>query len=134
VVLLLIFGVLSVQIEKLLVLIVAAFTFIVLEAIYIIRMYIRFLIPVQAVGVAFGADVFYILMANMVTIFFLIVNLPVNGQTQRSGLEMVSGTGDDGQEGTTVAEQANEGATLVEGEAEPTATHGDVEEPLLNRL
>jgi hypothetical protein len=134
VVLLLIIGVLSVQIEKLLVLIVAAFTFFVLEAIYIVRMYIRFFIPVQAVGVAFGADVFYILMANIVTIFFLVVNLPIKPQIPRSMSEIVSETGDDGNEVTAIAEHANEGTTLVEDGAEPTATQGNVEEPLLNKL
>jgi hypothetical protein len=124
VVLLLIVGVLSVQIEKLLVLIVAAFTFFVLEAIYIVRMYIRFFIPVQAVGVAFAADICYILMANIVTIFFLIVNLPIKSQTA---------TGGGGREGTTIPEQANEGRTLVENEAEPSATQDDIREPLLNK-
>jgi hypothetical protein len=77
IILLLIFGVLSVQIEKLLVVAVAAFAFFILEAIYIAKMYIRFFIPRETVGVAFGADLFYILMANVVSIFFLKVNLPV---------------------------------------------------------
>jgi hypothetical protein len=75
--LLLFFGVVSVQIEKLLVLEVAAFAFFILEAIYIVKMYIRFFVPHETIGVAFGADVFYILMANIVAIFFLKTNLPV---------------------------------------------------------
>jgi hypothetical protein len=93
-------------------------------------MYIRFFIPVEAVGVAFGADVFYILMANMVTIFFLVVNLPI--KRPESGGERVPVPIDEPNELTTIPEQAYQGGTLVEDE--PPATQAGVEEPLLNKL
>ncbi|OHT15520.1 hypothetical protein TRFO_02841 [Tritrichomonas foetus] len=73
---LLIFGVLSLQIERVFVVVLSAFSFTILEVIYIARLCIRFWIPFQALGISFAADVFYILMANIITIFFLCVNLP----------------------------------------------------------
>jgi hypothetical protein len=71
------FGVVSVQIEQFMLLIVAGVAFFLLEAIYIVKMYVRFFISVESIGVAFAADFLYILMANIVAIFFLQVNLPV---------------------------------------------------------
>ena len=51
--------------------------FIILELIYLIRISIRFWIPFEGLGLSFSGDLFYILMANVVTIFFLCLNLPI---------------------------------------------------------
>ena len=74
----LIFGVLSLQIQKVFVLVICSLVFFILEAIYIMRMYIRFFIPIHSIGVSFAADVFYVIIANIVAIFMLITNLPVS--------------------------------------------------------
>jgi hypothetical protein len=77
IILFLAFGVVSIQIEKFPVLVVTGIAFFILEAIYIVKMYVRFFIQVRSIGVAFATDVCYILVANVVSIFFLMVNLPV---------------------------------------------------------
>lgn len=73
---LMIFGIQSLQIEKFFVMVVTSMTFVLLQGIEIIKTCIRIWIPLNSAGVSFSADVFYIVMANMVTLYFMMVNLP----------------------------------------------------------
>ena len=74
---LLIYGAMSLQIERIFVHLISSFVFIILELLYLIRISIRFWIPFEGLGLSFSGDLFYILMANVVTIFFLCLNLPI---------------------------------------------------------
>lgn len=87
---LLIYGVFSLQIEKVFVLVLSSFSFIILEVTYIIRLYKRIWIPFNALGVSFAAEFFYILMANIMTIFFLIVNTPIKKLVDDQAIELES--------------------------------------------
>jgi hypothetical protein len=71
-----IFGLVSLQIERVTTLKLAAVIFGLVEAAFITRTYVRFFIPPTAVGMAFGVDLFYILIANVVTTFMLLNGLP----------------------------------------------------------
>jgi hypothetical protein len=70
-------GISCLQIERVGVVVLIAFNFLVVEAAYAVRMYIRLFIPPAAIGVAFGGDLFYILVANTATVCLLINNLPL---------------------------------------------------------
>lgn len=83
----LIFGVLSLQLERVFVLVICSLVFFILEAIYVMRMYIRFFIPVHAIGVSFSADVFYVLVANIVSLFMLLTNLPIGSGISADQME-----------------------------------------------
>lgn len=85
---LLLWGIFSLQIERVFVLVITAFSFIILELIYIARLYIRIWIPFNAIGASFAADVFYILMANIITIFFLVVNMPFQKTLENQNKEI----------------------------------------------
>jgi hypothetical protein len=75
-IILLIFGVASLQIARVTTLALAATLFGVVEAAFVARTYIRYFVPPEAIGLAFGADVFYILLANVVIAFLLLNGLP----------------------------------------------------------
>ncbi|OHS98083.1 hypothetical protein TRFO_35546 [Tritrichomonas foetus] len=73
---LLIFGVLFLQIESFQVLLLVSFSLIILEVIDIIRTLLRMFISIDQIGFCFATDLFYILMANVISFFFLSSNLP----------------------------------------------------------
>lgn len=73
-----IYGIHSLQIERFMVMIVAAVSFLVLEGIQITKLCIRIWVPISSAGSSFSADIFYIAMANMVTLYFLMINLPTS--------------------------------------------------------
>ena len=68
---LIIYGILSLQFRIFQVLILVSLTFIILQIIYTVRTVIRIFIPYNQIGFAFSMDIFYILIANVVTFFFL---------------------------------------------------------------
>jgi hypothetical protein len=72
----LIFGIASLQIARVTTLALAAVIFGVVEAAFVVRTYIRYFVPLEAIGLSFGADVFYILLANVVIAFLLLNGLP----------------------------------------------------------
>lgn len=73
---LIIYGILSLQFKIFHVLILVSLTFIILQIIYTVRTIIRIFVPYNQIGFAFAMDIFYILMANVVTFFFLSSNIP----------------------------------------------------------
>lgn len=74
--LIIIYGILSLQFKYLQVLILVSLTFIILQIIYTVRTILRIFVPYNQIGFAFATDIFYILMANIVTFFFLSSNIP----------------------------------------------------------
>jgi hypothetical protein len=70
-------GISCLHIQSASVLMLIAFNFLVVEAAYAVRMYVRLFIPPVAVSLAFGADLFYILVANTATACLLINTLPL---------------------------------------------------------
>ena len=75
--LLLIYGILSLQIQNIFVLILTTFSILLLELIQITITIIRFSIPRESIGSSFAGEIFYILMANIITLFLLLTGLPV---------------------------------------------------------
>ena len=71
-----IFGILSLQFKIFQVLILVSLTFIILQIIYTVRTILRIFVPYSQIGFAFAMDIFYILMSNIVTFFFLSSNIP----------------------------------------------------------
>ena len=72
-----IFGFLSINIERFWSLLLVVFMFTSLELIQVFTFIGRLFISPNSVGISAAIDVFYILMANVVTMFLLYVNTPV---------------------------------------------------------
>ena len=70
-------GVCTVQIRNDATLILVSMSILLVEVLEIVRVCLRFYAPLEHLGYSFAADVFYILVANYVTSFFLRNNLPV---------------------------------------------------------
>jgi hypothetical protein len=73
---LLVFGIASLQIARVTVLALTAVIFGLVEAAFVARTYVRYFVPTTAIGLAFGADVFYTLLANAALGFLLLNGLP----------------------------------------------------------
>lgn len=71
-------GIATIQIINDYTLILTGLASIYIEVLDILRVFLRFFCPREHVGFSFAADVFYILNANFITIFFLVNNLPVS--------------------------------------------------------
>jgi len=74
---LIIAGVCTIQIRNDATLILISMSILLVEVLDIVRVCLRFFAPLESLGYSFAADVFYIMVANYVTSFFLRNNLPV---------------------------------------------------------
>lgn len=70
-------GIINVQIPDDATLVLTSLNIMLVEVLDVIRVGLRFWCPRKRIGFSFAADVFYILVANYVTAFFLTFNLPV---------------------------------------------------------
>lgn len=70
-------GICTVQIRNDATLILVSMSILLVEVLDIVRVCLRFFAPLEYLGFSFAADVYYILIANYVTSFFLRNNLPV---------------------------------------------------------
>ncbi|KAH0785933.1 hypothetical protein GPJ56_010194 [Histomonas meleagridis] len=89
-----VYGFIKLQFEKLLPMLIIAFTFCSLEATQIVAFFSRLFVGQEMVGVSMAADIFYILEANLVTFVLLYVDTPVSQAadgTNRADNELIKG-------------------------------------------